>query len=49
MTTAQEILVPENKFEHISINLYGYGDKEAQIHRSRIAFGFTTRNYRTFT
>jgi hypothetical protein len=31
MTTAQEILVPENKFEHISINLYGYGDKEVQI------------------
>lgn len=32
MTTAQDILVPESKFEHISINLYGYGDKEAQIH-----------------
>jgi uncharacterized protein (UPF0147 family) len=31
MTTTQEILVPENKFEHISINLYGYGDKEVQI------------------
>ena len=31
MTTAQDILVPESKFEHISINLYGYGDKEVQI------------------
>jgi hypothetical protein len=32
MTTAQDILVPESKFEHISLNLYGYGDKEAAIH-----------------
>jgi len=32
MTTAQDILVPEAKFEHISLNLYGYGDKEAAIH-----------------
>ena len=32
MTTTQDILVPEAKFEHISLNLYGYGDKEAQIH-----------------
>jgi uncharacterized protein (UPF0147 family) len=31
MTTTQDILVPESKFEHISINLYGYGDKEVQI------------------
>ena len=32
MTTAQDILVPESKFEHISLNLYGYGDREAAIH-----------------
>jgi len=32
MTTAQDILVPEAKFEHISLNLYGYGDREAAIH-----------------
>ena len=32
MTTTQDILVPEAKFEHISLNLYGYGDREAAIH-----------------
>jgi hypothetical protein len=32
MTTTQDILVPESKFEHISLNLYGYGDREAAIH-----------------
>jgi uncharacterized coiled-coil protein SlyX len=32
MTPAQDILVPESKFEHISLNLYGYGDREAAIH-----------------
>ena len=33
MTTAQEILVPEAKLETISINLYGFGDREVQIHQ----------------
>jgi uncharacterized coiled-coil protein SlyX len=32
MTTTQDILVPEAKFQHISLNLYGYGDREAAIH-----------------
>jgi hypothetical protein len=32
MTTTQDILVPEAKFEHISLNLYGYGDRKAAIH-----------------
>ena len=31
MTTVENV-IPENKFEHISINLHGYGDKEVQIH-----------------
>jgi uncharacterized coiled-coil protein SlyX len=31
MTTVENV-IPENKFEHISINLNGYGDKEVQIH-----------------
>lgn len=30
--TTQEIAVPESKFEHISINLNGWGDKEVTIH-----------------
>ena len=33
MTTTQEILVPENKLETISINLYGFADREVQIHQ----------------
>ena len=33
MTTAQEILVPENKLETIAIDLYGFGDREVQIHQ----------------
>jgi uncharacterized protein (UPF0147 family) len=33
MTTAQEILVPEAKLETIAINLYGFGDREVQIHQ----------------
>jgi uncharacterized coiled-coil protein SlyX len=33
MTTAtQENAIPESKLEHISINLFGYGDREAPIH-----------------
>ena len=31
MTTVENV-IPENKFEHISINLNGYGDKEVTIH-----------------
>ena len=31
MTTVENV-IPESKFEHISINLNGYGDKEVQIH-----------------
>jgi hypothetical protein len=33
MTTTQEILVPENKLETIAIDLYGFGDREVQIHQ----------------
>jgi uncharacterized coiled-coil protein SlyX len=31
MTTVENVIA-ENKLETISINLYGYGDREAQIH-----------------
>jgi hypothetical protein len=31
MTTVENV-IPESKFEHISINLSGYGDKEVTIH-----------------
>jgi uncharacterized coiled-coil protein SlyX len=31
MTTVENV-IPDNKFEHISINLNGYGDKTVQIH-----------------
>ena len=33
MTTTQEILVPEAKLETIAIDLYGFGDREVQIHQ----------------
>ncbi len=31
--TTQEIVIPENKLETISINLNGWGDKEVQVHQ----------------